>query len=53
MNLIRISIVALGLWLVVGVDVSIADAAMVDTASELVVYSNGNLNQIYNDSIYN
>lgn len=34
-------------------ELSIADAGMVDTAEELVVYSSGNLNQIYNDSIYN
>lgn len=55
MKLISIAIVVLGLGLglAVGVDVSIADAGMVDTASELVVYSSGTLNQIYNDSIYN
>lgn len=53
MKLISIAIVVLGLGLVVGVDVNIADAGMVDTAAELVVYSSGSLNQIYNDSIYN
>lgn len=53
MKLISIVIVVLGLGLVVGVDVNIADAGMVDTAAELVVYTGGSLNQIYNDSIYN
>ena len=55
MSLYSISVVVMVLAMraVTAVDVSIADAAMVDTAAELVVYSSGNLNQIYNDSIYN